>query len=188
MPINKYTGGGLKKLKKGELLSHVVELYGFIDLFDGVSLTKTIEENKKLKEEKRWADNLTARECHEMFLSKEELLAELEKARKANVENFAGMVKFNKENEKLKEENKKLKRLRKADAGCNKRMIKTTEENKKLKEIITKMACSGATTDLCMECWIVHEQIDPHLLLGNADEFYKQDENGKWRVIDENQQ
>ncbi len=35
-------------------------------------------------------------------------------------------------------------------------------------------------SDWCIECWIEHEQIDPHLLLGNADEFYKQDENGKW--------
>ena len=77
---------------------------------------KQLEENKKLKEERKWADGLTARQVREMFLSKEDILKELDYARKTNLENFAGMWEEAKKNEKLKEENKKLK-----------------EENKKLK-------------------------------------------------------
>ena len=34
MPITKYTGANLKKLKKNELISHVIELYQFIELYD----------------------------------------------------------------------------------------------------------------------------------------------------------
>ena len=54
------------------------------------------------------------------------------------------------------------------------------EEIEKLHKTINTMACSSATTDWCMECWIIHEQIDPKLLLGNWEEFYVKDENGKW--------
>ena len=70
---------------------------------------KQLEENKKLKEERKWADGLTARQVHEMFLSKEDILKELDYARKTNLENFAGMWEEAKKNEKLQEENKKLK-------------------------------------------------------------------------------
>ena len=54
------------------------------------------------------------------------------------------------------------------------------EEIEKLHKTINTMACSSATTDFCMEHWIIHEQIDPKLLLGNWEEFYVKDENGKW--------
>ena len=83
---------------------------------------KAEAENKKLKEERKWADGLTARQVHEMFLSKEDILKELEYARKTNLENFAGMWEEAKKNEKLQEENKKLK-----------------EKNKKLKEQVKKL-------------------------------------------------
>jgi hypothetical protein len=52
MPITTYTRTNLRKLKKDELISHVSELYGGMWLFDDESSrSKTIEENKKLKEE-----------------------------------------------------------------------------------------------------------------------------------------
>jgi DNA repair exonuclease SbcCD ATPase subunit len=49
MPLTKYTGSNLKKLKKDGLICHILELYSFIDLFDHNA--KTIEENEKLKED-----------------------------------------------------------------------------------------------------------------------------------------
>ena len=70
---------------------------------------KQLEENKKLKEERKWADGLTARQVHEMFLSKEDILKELDYARKTNLENFAGMWEEAKKNEKLEKQNKELK-------------------------------------------------------------------------------
>ena len=48
MPITLYSGANLKKLKKNELISHIVELYGFIELFDGESIVKLKEENEEL--------------------------------------------------------------------------------------------------------------------------------------------
>ncbi len=47
-------------------------------------------------------DTMTARQNHEMSLSKEEILKELEKARKTNMENFAALCEEAKKNEKLK--------------------------------------------------------------------------------------
>lgn len=127
MPINKYTGGGLKKLKKGELLSYVVELYGFIDLFDGVSLTKTIEENEKLKEENKKLKKRampfgwTEESCKNWIEENKELKEENKKLKKENekyqdpTESEKSLLKktqkgFLGEIKKLKEENKKLKK------------------------------------------------------------------------------
>ena len=92
---------------------------------------KLKEENKKLKEERKWADGLTARQVHEMFLSKEDILKELEKARKANTENFAGMCEEAKKNEKLKEENMKLKKQKE---GLEK-YIKGMEDSQRIKDL-----------------------------------------------------
>jgi FtsZ-binding cell division protein ZapB len=78
----------------------------------------------------------------------------------------------------LKEENEFLDTYEKQKALSDKKELE--EENNKLHKTINTMACSSATTDLCMECWIIHEQIDPKLLLGNWKEFYVKDENGKW--------
>ena len=54
MPIKKYTGAGLKKLNKLDLISHIVKLYQFIDVFSGESIVKLkeeIEEKEKENEE-----------------------------------------------------------------------------------------------------------------------------------------
>ena len=111
---------------------------------------KLKEENKKLKEERKWADGLTARQVHEMFLSKEDILKELEKARKANTENFAGMCEEAKKNEKLKEENKKIKAEFNDFVSVfdgNVSMKKMTEENKKLKEENMKLKTQNEGLD-----------------------------------------
>jgi len=65
---------------------------------------KLKEENKKLNEERKWVDGLTPRQMHEMFLSKKDILEELAKARKANMENFSGMCDEAKKNEKLQKQ------------------------------------------------------------------------------------
>ena len=101
MPINKYTGGGLKKLQKGELLSHVVELYGFIDLFDGVSLTETIEENKKLEAK---ADHWEEERNGKVAILQEEnkeLKEELDESNDKTIELIDEKKKLRKENKKL---------------------------------------------------------------------------------------
>jgi hypothetical protein len=89
---------------------------------------------------------------------------------------------------KLEEENKKLKNdLRLCAEGLIPKDLiqrgiveELKKKNEELHKTINTMACSSATTDFCMEHWIIHEQIDPKLLLGNWEEFYVKDENGKW--------
>ncbi len=50
MPLTKYSGANLKKLKKDELRCHIVELYGFIDIFSNENLLKKKDEEiEKLK-------------------------------------------------------------------------------------------------------------------------------------------
>jgi len=49
MPITIYSGANLKKLKKDELMFHIVELYKFVELFDGESIVKLKQENQRLK-------------------------------------------------------------------------------------------------------------------------------------------
>jgi len=54
MPLTKYTGANLKKMKKFDLISHILDLYQFTDLFNNEALykkqiAKLEEENEKLK-------------------------------------------------------------------------------------------------------------------------------------------
>ena len=58
----------------------------------------------------------------------------------------------------------------------------TRKENKELKEIIKKMSFNRCVPQSIIEDWVVGDQIDPHLLIGNADECYKKVE-GKWTEI-----
>ena len=54
MPLTKYTGANLKKMKKDDLISHILDLYQFTDLFNNEALykkqvIKLEEKNKALK-------------------------------------------------------------------------------------------------------------------------------------------
>ena len=61
----------------------------------------------------------------------------------------------------------------------------TRKENKYLRETIKKMSGNLCVPQSIIETWVVKDQIDPHLLIGNADECYEKVE-GKWReIIDE---
>jgi len=125
MPITLYTGENLKKLKKDELVGHIVDLYKFIDLFDGN--TKTIKENEELKEENEelkkevvnivkiknkqiekekykyeamcseQAESDCAKYIQELQKEKDELIEKMVKKTELN-------LKLNKENENLNEE------------------------------------------------------------------------------------
>ncbi len=68
----------------------------------------------------------------------------------------------------------------------DKEIVKLREENEELRETIKKMSALivsiGARS--IIETWVVKAQIDPHLLIANADEIYEKVE-GEWRVIDE---
>ena len=58
MPITKYTGSNLKKLKKDDLITHIIELYQFIDLFDNDNKIKQLKEKiTELKEYIRDLEN-----------------------------------------------------------------------------------------------------------------------------------
>jgi hypothetical protein len=43
MPITKYTGANIKKMKKDDLIHHIIDLYQFIDLFDNSDLIKKLQ-------------------------------------------------------------------------------------------------------------------------------------------------
>ena len=52
MPITIHSGANLKKLKQDELICHIVELYGFIDVFSNQNLLKKKDEEiEKFKDE-----------------------------------------------------------------------------------------------------------------------------------------
>ena len=70
MPITKYTGANIKKLKKDELISHVIELYGFIDLFNNEEPKD--REIAKLKEDYTQMKDLTDRHQKEIHRLKDE--------------------------------------------------------------------------------------------------------------------
>ena len=57
MPLNLYTGAALNKLNKSDLKCHIIDLYGFIKVFDGQSIIKLKEENEKLKKENEDKDH-----------------------------------------------------------------------------------------------------------------------------------
>ena len=79
MPITKYTGANIKKLKKDELISHIIDLYGFIDLFSNTSYDDTYAEGyeegaeekaEEIKQLKKQIDELT--EENKKFKDEEE--------------------------------------------------------------------------------------------------------------------
>jgi len=70
MPITKYTGANIKKLKKDELISHVIELYGFIDLFNNEEPKD--REIAKLKEDYAQMKDWTDRHQEEIHRLKDE--------------------------------------------------------------------------------------------------------------------
>lgn len=102
---------------------------------------------------------------------------------------------FNEQIDKLKEE---IKELQEENEELNKKksikwsrdfacplIEKLREENKYLRETIKKMSFNLCVPQSIIETWVVKDQIDPHLLIGNADECYEKVE-GKWReIIDE---
>ena len=92
MPITKYSGANLKKLKKDELIGHITDVYQFIDLFDFHKLT---EENEKLKEVNE-------------KLSKQ-LEFSIQARRKAGEAELLEKAALRNAYEELKEENEKLK-------------------------------------------------------------------------------
>tara|TARA_R110000796_G_scaffold29389_1_gene79428 strand:+ start:1121 stop:1549 length:429 start_codon:yes stop_codon:yes gene_type:complete len=128
MPITKYTGANIKKMKKDDLIHHIIDLYKFIDLFDNSDLiNKLQEENETLK-----ADMEQLQREHDEW--EEEALDMREEL--AVIRNKLGNICFDcdydwekhiidklkdkidlyplelkKENEKLQEENEKLKTL-----------------------------------------------------------------------------
>lgn len=126
MPITKYTGANIKKLKKDELISHVIELYGFIDLFNNEELKD--KEIAKLKENyaqmKDWTDR-HQKEIHRLKDEKNTLKEENDilnayREEQTKIEKIIGdddligrkvedIVDIAPYIEKLKEENKKLK-------------------------------------------------------------------------------
>ena len=58
MSLTKFTGANLKKMKKDDLITHIIDCYAFIDVFDNSDLIKKLkEENEKLKEQnENWAN------------------------------------------------------------------------------------------------------------------------------------
>jgi Fe2+ transport system protein B len=185
MPLTIYTGSNLKKLKKDALISHVVELYGFIDLFNGN--TKTIEENEKLKEEVVNIAKIKNKQiqqekdkyesmCSEQAKSDcaryiQELKEEMEKLQKkyddSQMEHCNQMIRIND--------------LERKAAKYANGIVELLKENLKLKDIIHKMVMSLSTSCSTFESWICDDQIDPHLVCDNVDEcFIKED--GRWRM------
>ena len=51
---------------------------------------------------------------------------------------------------------------------------------KELEGIINRLAQSPIVGSSVIEYWVEQDQIDPHLLMGNADECYEKGMNGKW--------
>jgi len=160
MPITKYTGANLKKLKKDRLIGHIIDLYEFIDLFDFHKLT---EENEKLKEEnhgfiqlsKSLQDEVkglreTMGEPANVFGSRVwDILYDEDYCPTSYGEGVSFIKDIIKENEKyqnLKEENEKLQKEKFdynvfAEEKTNMSVLlsKTARENEKLKEEIATL-------------------------------------------------
>ena len=128
MPLTKYTGANLKKMKKVDLISHIVDLYQFTDLFNNEALykkqiAKLEEENKKLEDKIKELEG----EKLELQLNKDKCLEYIDEYKEENkklknIENndkqemYAILEDFKEENkfywesmEKLKKENNKMK-------------------------------------------------------------------------------
>ena len=119
MPITKYSGANLKKLKKDELIGHITDVYQFIDLFDFHKLT---EENEKLKEV-----NEKLSKQLEFSIQARRKAGEAELLEKAALRNAYEELK--EENEKLKEE---ISHKNKKFEASHIRRQKLKEENKEL--------------------------------------------------------
>jgi cell division protein FtsB len=172
------------------------------DLIYG-SLERLQEEFKEKEETFKYQSDME-KQCHNDDIDKkqqviDELKDENEELKEENnklkeeVEEVKSCLEYDEEEaeivskdylKKLEDDNKSLKagytkqtKRRNWDAAERKKL---REEIEKLHKTINTMACSAAATDFCMEHWIIHEQIDPKLLLGNWEEFYEKDENGKW--------
>ncbi len=130
MPITKYTGANIKKLKKDELISHVIELYGFIDLFNNEEPKD--REIAKLKEDyaqmKDWTDR-HQEEIHRLKDEKNTLKEENEELK----------TKILSKQKKLKDEITKFKKELKEEDGekheDDKELIKLKNDN----EIVNMM-------------------------------------------------
>ena len=128
MPLTKYTGANLKKMKKDDLISHIIDLYQFTDLFNNEALykkqiAKLEEENKKLEDKIKELEG----EKLELQLNKDKCLEYIDEYKEENkklknIENndkqemYAILEDFKEENkfywesmEKLKKENNKMK-------------------------------------------------------------------------------
>ena len=150
MPITRYTGGGLKKLVKSDLRLHIVELYGFIDLFDGN--TKTIEENEKLKKEneKLKKENMSIQyeyfdKTGENYDPKFDGIWSKSENSDEIIEALGNSVDLEEENKKLKEEIASMNVIKWA-----KQLRDVKEENEKL---IKKIECVSESLDQ-METYI----------------------------------
>ena len=151
-------------------------------------IKKQDEEIKKLKEEINHKNNKFSEWIEENKKLKEEI-EELKTSIQTTTSYWTdhnGLLleekkKLQEEIEELKEENKKLKKGNETYEDLLAGEKGLIDEINKLHEIINTMACSQATTDLCMKHWIIYHQIDPKLLLGNWEEFYEKDEDGQWR-------
>ena len=103
MPITKYTGANIKKLKKDELISHVIELYGFIDLFNNEEPKD--REIAKLKEDyaqmKDWTDR-HIEEIHRLKDEKNTLKKEIEELKEKYETQDKELIKLKNDNEIVK--------------------------------------------------------------------------------------
>ena len=103
MPITKYTGANIKKLKKDELISHVIELYGFIDIFNNEELKD--REIAKLKEDyaqmKDWTDR-HQEEIHRLKDEKNTLKKEIEELKEKYETQDKELIKLKNDNEIVK--------------------------------------------------------------------------------------
>ena len=118
MPITKYTGANLKKLKKDELISHIIDLYGFIDLFSNTSYDDTYAEGYEEGAEEKAKEIKQLKEENKAIRKENENIVANQKAKgKINMDKniFDGMMEANanlkEEIVKLKEENKIQKQI-----------------------------------------------------------------------------
>tara|TARA_R110000796_G_scaffold94153_1_gene198899 strand:+ start:655 stop:1347 length:693 start_codon:yes stop_codon:yes gene_type:complete len=135
MPITKYTGANIKKLKKDELISHVIELYGFIDLFNNEEpkdreIAKLKEKNEELKEEnEELKEIITEHEAHI-----EELEEDIEEHKEENKQLKTNILsKQNKLKDEITKFKKELKEEDIEEHKDDKELIKLKNDNEIVK-------------------------------------------------------
>ena len=98
MPLTKFTGANLKKMKKDDLIRHIIDCYSFIDVFDDSDLIKKLKkENEELKKFKENTEEMCG-----AFAVTEELMKKNEKQEEV-------MKRQRKEIEQLQQYNEQLK-------------------------------------------------------------------------------